>query len=480
MRFLLVVEHRQVVFDSSEPAIPLSRLKIFCRVGLLGPNRLKASTAMGDPVSLGLCFDFEHARIPQLFKFCMYGFLKNQQYYGPFFLLFFRARGVSFAQYGVLVAWSEIVMNLWEVPSGAIADSVGRRHTLAFSFALYIVAFVGYTVAESFRDFLVAFFFFAGGEAFRAGTHKAMIFEWLRFHGRPDLKVQVYGYTRSWSKIGSALSSVVGGALVAASGSYVGLFIYSAVPYGLDMVNVLSYPRHLDGEQRSVASFGTLCSRSAGTLRSAVAEVVRPPVRGFLLEAVLFEAPFRVGKDYLPPLLALTVANRAAATGLLAGAVYFLLFLVASFASRNAHVVVKSFPNEHRAAQSVWGVWAGLYAALTICLLADSAVGAAVCFGGLYTLQNVWRPLLMSRLTASCSAPLMATMLSVEMQVISLGKALLAPTLGGLVDAAGKGDQPSAFAAVGAAGLIAGALGCGVCAFSPKPSPAAKPLLQDD
>ena len=361
-------------------------------------------------------------------------------------------------------------MNLWEVPSGAIADSSGRRHTLAFSFALYIVAFVGYTVADSFLEFLLAFFFFAGGEAFRAGTHKAMIFEWLSVHGRTDLKVQVYGYTRSWSKLGSALSSVVGGALVAASGSYAGLFVYSAVPYALDMANVLSYPPTLDGEPQPTASFGAHCARSADTLRSGMKEALCPPVRGFLLEAMLFEAPFRVGKDYLPPLLALAVANRVTRTGLVAGLVYFVLFLVASVASRNAHFVVKWFSNEERAAISVWILWVLLYASLTLTLFAGSAAGAAACFCGLYALQNVWRPLLMSRLTARCSASVMATVLSVEMQVISLAKASLAPLLGMYTDAVEASAGPSAFVSLGASGLLAGLLGSGVCAFSQKPS----------
>ena len=63
---------------------------------------------MGESIAVGLCFDFESVRIPQMFKFCMYGFLKNQQYYGPFALLFFRSRGLTFTEYGLLVAWSEV------------------------------------------------------------------------------------------------------------------------------------------------------------------------------------------------------------------------------------------------------------------------------------------------------------------------------------------------------------------------------------
>ena len=31
-----------------------------------------------------------------LFRFCLYGFLKNQQYYEPFLILVFREKGLSF------------------------------------------------------------------------------------------------------------------------------------------------------------------------------------------------------------------------------------------------------------------------------------------------------------------------------------------------------------------------------------------------
>ena len=35
-----------------------------------------------------------------LFRFCLYGFLKNQQYYEPFLILVFREKGLSFLQIG--------------------------------------------------------------------------------------------------------------------------------------------------------------------------------------------------------------------------------------------------------------------------------------------------------------------------------------------------------------------------------------------
>ncbi len=44
-----------------------------------------------------------HSARRMLFQFSLYGFLKNQQYYDPFLILFFRAAGMDFFRIGMLV-----------------------------------------------------------------------------------------------------------------------------------------------------------------------------------------------------------------------------------------------------------------------------------------------------------------------------------------------------------------------------------------
>ncbi len=140
-----------------------------------------------------------------LFRFSLYWFLKNQQYYDPFLILAFREKGLSFFQIGLLIGFREVCINVFEIPSGAVADIYGRRHSMILSMIAYIVSFAVFAVSGSLWLLIPAMFFFALGEAFRTGTHKAMIFEWLRSQNRTNEKTKVYGYTRSWSKIGSAL-----------------------------------------------------------------------------------------------------------------------------------------------------------------------------------------------------------------------------------------------------------------------------------
>ena len=153
-------------------------------------------------------------------RFSLYGFLKNQRYFEPFLLLVFLDKGLTFLEIGLLISIREGAVIVMEVPSGAIADVYGRRKSMIVSFTAYIASFLVFAAVDVFVLLAVAMVLFGIGDAFRTGTHKAMIFSWLRAQGRESERTKVYGYTRSWSKFGSALSSVLASAFVFASGNY--------------------------------------------------------------------------------------------------------------------------------------------------------------------------------------------------------------------------------------------------------------------
>ncbi len=78
----------------------------------------------------------------QYYRFCLYGFFKNLRFFEVFLILFFLEKGLSFFAIGTLYAAREITVNLFEIPSGVIADSFGRRRTMILSFGFYIISFV--------------------------------------------------------------------------------------------------------------------------------------------------------------------------------------------------------------------------------------------------------------------------------------------------------------------------------------------------
>ncbi|MBN2312661.1 MAG: hypothetical protein JXM79_01950 [Sedimentisphaerales bacterium] len=117
----------------------------------------------------------KHIEKHVLFRFSLYGFLKNQRYFAPFILLAFLEKGLPFFQIGVLFGFRELCINLFEIPSGALADLHGRKKTMILSFFSYTVSFVLFALSAHYLHLFFAILFFSIGEAFRAGTHKAMV-----------------------------------------------------------------------------------------------------------------------------------------------------------------------------------------------------------------------------------------------------------------------------------------------------------------
>ena len=83
--------------------------------------------------------DLHQSRL-MLYRFCLYGFLKNQQYYDPFLVLAFLQKGLSFGAIGVLIGFRAVCVNLLEIPAGAMADILGRRRSMIASFLAYIAS----------------------------------------------------------------------------------------------------------------------------------------------------------------------------------------------------------------------------------------------------------------------------------------------------------------------------------------------------
>ena len=113
-------------------------------------------------------------------KFRLYGFLKNLRFFDPFIILFFIDAGLTFLSIGLLYAIREIFINVFELPTGFLADTFGRRKSMVLSFSFCLVAFLIFYLFPGFWFYALAMVFLAAGEAFRSGTHKAMILDYLK------------------------------------------------------------------------------------------------------------------------------------------------------------------------------------------------------------------------------------------------------------------------------------------------------------
>ncbi len=373
-------------------------------------------------------------------RFCLYGFLKNQRYFEPFMILAFLEKGLTFLDIGLLVGFREVCILVMEIPSGAVGDVFGRRRAMIFSFISYIVSFVLFGMAAGMVLLMVAMFFFAVGDAFRTGTHKAMIFEWLRLQDRLDERTRVYGFTRSWSKFGSAVCALIAGALVMIIGTFSVIFWLSVVPYVLNLVNFLGYPKSLEGRSERKADLGEAVRLTGRALKESA---TKPRLRGLFLESMMLEGVFKVTSGYLQPvLMSLALGLPILAVDLLpdqraavvVGLVYFIYFLMMGFASRKAHHWAERLGGEEQLTRVLW--WWNLVVFLLMGLATVAGMTGFVVVGFIVLgmIQNSFRPAQISRFNRESSPEMGATILSVESQSKSLAAAIMAPLLGWTVD----------------------------------------------
>ncbi len=392
-------------------------------------------------------------------RFSLYGFLKNQQYYEPFLLLAFLEKGLSFFEIGILISFREICVNLIEVPSGVLADLYGRRRSMMLAFCAYIISFIIFGASDVFWQLFAAMFFFAIGEAFRSGTHKAIIFTFLRMENRIEEKTKVYGYTRSWSKIGSAVSVVLAALFVMTSSNYSSIFYYSIIPYALSLINFAGYPKELDGQPVAKPS---IKSAAKHLWKSLSISIKRSSLRRLMLETMGFGGFFKVSKDYLQPILKTTalalpigmMLNDTQRSAVLVGAVYFVLHIASAYASRKAHKVSEYAGDEETAAHRLWGASFIIYFTLLPFLYFKLYMPATIGFILIYIIQNIWRPILISRFEEHASETSGATVLSIEHQSQSISVMIIAPILGFTVDYLKSASSAGEFWPVGAVGAV--------------------------
>ncbi len=381
----------------------------------------------------------------QYYRFCLYGFLKNLRFFEPFFILFLRAKGLSFTQIGILYAVREITTNVLEIPSGLMADAIGRRRSLLFSYVLYISSFAIFAFANNFWIFLLAITAYGAADAFRSGTNKAMIYHYLEVKGWADYKVDYYGHTRSCSQLGSAISSLAAAAIVFYTGNYQSIYLWTIVPYVLGFLLILSYPAWIDKDIKSKSA-----KTSAKEVLANFWQTVKNPLAiKTLTNLSLLEAYHKALKDYIQPMIkqlallaplgiiaALPVKQK---TTVLIGIIYFIIYLLTAYASRRSSKLLNLTPNMSLLvnllliAGILSGMLSGVFSAM------DKPVWAILFFVAIYILHNLRKPVSVAYLNRIFKTKIFASGVSTQNQIKTILTAIISVSIGALADIAGIG-----------------------------------------
>ncbi|MFW5820213.1 MAG: MFS transporter [Bacteroidota bacterium] len=377
----------------------------------------------------------------QFRKFQAYGFLKNLRFFEAFLLLYFLSIDLSYTQIGSLYAIREISRYIFEIPSGLMADAWGRRRTLASSFVFYIFSFLLFYTGSSYVFMIIAMFCFAIGDAFRSGTHKSMIFEYLRLKGWEDQKVNYYGHTRAASQAGSAVSSVLGALVVFFTKEYRLIFLFAIIPYIIDFINIITYPSELEGKGRNIRRT-EIFETFRETFRDFIISFRNPMMLGRIFILSSFSGYYRSVRDYLQALIKNGIVlipffqnlEKEQRISILIGVVYFFIYLMNSIASGNSAKFLKKMKNSRRALYLtlLFGFIAGLGSG--IFYMSDYKLVAIIPFLLIFIIENLRKPIGVSYISESMDKNILASSLSAESQLSSIMAGIYAFLVGYLAD----------------------------------------------
>jgi len=169
----------------------------------------------------------------------------------PILMIFYQDLGFSAEQSFQLKAFYSISIVIFEIPSGYLADILGRRKTIIMGSILGTAGFAIYAVYSGFIAFLVAEIILGIGQSFISGADSALMYDSQKADNRENEYVKYEGRNFSVGNFSEAIAGFMGGALAGISLRLPFIFqtgvAFIAIPAAIMLVEpqIISAQKHL-------------------------------------------------------------------------------------------------------------------------------------------------------------------------------------------------------------------------------------------
>ncbi len=159
-----------------------------------------------------------------------FAFLRGFSFFSAVLVPFFTDwGGISLTQAQLLQSWFMLWIFLLEVPTGAVADFLGRKHSLTLGAIVATLGPLIYGSFPRFEFFLIGEFLFALGWALSSGADSALLYDTLKEAGQEEKSKQIFGRVHTFHLLGIFLAAPIGGWLAGRFGLNVPMLL-TAVP----------------------------------------------------------------------------------------------------------------------------------------------------------------------------------------------------------------------------------------------------------
>ena len=134
--------------------------------------------------------------------------------WGRFFLpvlaLFYIASQVSLSEFGIIMGVFSATILILEIPSGILADRIGKRNTLLISRFLYVVEVALLAFSNGFWPFLIAKVVSGVAVSLSSGTSQALLYDSVKRFDNENNFRKIYGTQKLISYVSMGFVFVIG------------------------------------------------------------------------------------------------------------------------------------------------------------------------------------------------------------------------------------------------------------------------------
>ena len=342
------------------------------------------------------------------------------------------SKGLSLAELGFSAAITAGIIVVLELPTGILADTVGRKRTYLMALVFQFAAYGSLLLAWGFMAVSAAFAFYGVSRALSSGSLEALLIDRYIEADGDDKLHRLMSITNAADTLGLALGSVAGGfipgvwsALFPQTNRYHGnLYLMLALIIVLGIIVMVSVPKELSSKRKKTR-IGTFLAESLAFARS------RPALIAMFVIMLAWGLAFSAVETYWQPRLATIVGTEDPSgpdrlNGFLSAG-YFLAALIGSI------VITPLMEKTRLGAAPILMALRLLTATFIVALsVQTSAGGFTLLYLSMFFWNGMTSPPESTMLNRLIPADKRATMLSAVSLVIQLG-GLIGAVLFGLI-----------------------------------------------
>lgn len=165
-----------------------------------------------------------------IFRYYLATFFSGLMFYISVLVPFYTEWGhLNLTQVQILQSWLMIWMFILNIPTGVIADRIGRKISVALGGLSLAASCILYVLIPGFYPFLAAEFLAALGTSFVIGASSALVYDFLKQNNRESESKHILGRSSAISSLGTVIAAPIG-SVIAANFGIKAPMLLSAIP----------------------------------------------------------------------------------------------------------------------------------------------------------------------------------------------------------------------------------------------------------